>query len=155
MLLLLKFLNHILPLHEFNREPLAGVEVFGFEHRILVQNFFPCRSGVQEFKYGLHRDSHTPDNGPPATDVGIDGNAVADVSCHISSGADRRQFPKCTNLRRCHSCSLQRGKFSYLVKKTLDSPVHIPENLENSLLLTKTAIPLKARFQDFKAYLLG
>ncbi len=47
------------------------------------------------------------------------------------------------------------AKFLSLVEKTLDSPVHIPERLENLLSLEKNAISLKPRFQDFKAYLLG
>jgi len=47
------------------------------------------------------------------------------------------------------------AKFLDLVEKTLDSSVHIPERLENLLSLEKNAIPLKASFQGFKAYLLG
>ncbi len=47
------------------------------------------------------------------------------------------------------------AKFLDLVEKTLDSPVHIPERLENLLSLEKKAIPLKASFRDFKAYLMG
>ena len=46
------------------------------------------------------------------------------------------------------------AKFSDLVEKTLDSPIHIPERLESLLSLEKSAIPLKPYFQDFKAYLL-
>ncbi|GHB89182.1 threonine synthase [Persicitalea jodogahamensis] len=47
------------------------------------------------------------------------------------------------------------AKFLDLVERTLDSSVHIPERLKNLLSLEKNAIPLKRRFQDFKAYLLG
>ena len=47
------------------------------------------------------------------------------------------------------------AKFLDLVEKTLESPIHIPERLENLLSLVKKSIPLKPHFEDFKAYLLG
>lgn len=46
------------------------------------------------------------------------------------------------------------AKFLDLVENTLDSPIDIPERLENLLLLAKKSIVLKPRFEDFKAYLL-
>ena len=47
------------------------------------------------------------------------------------------------------------AKFLDLVENTLDSPIDIPERLENLLLLAKKSIVLKPRFEDFKAYLMG
>ncbi len=47
------------------------------------------------------------------------------------------------------------AKFLDLVENTLESTVPIPERLENLLSMEKKAISLNARFEDFKAYLLG
>ncbi len=47
------------------------------------------------------------------------------------------------------------AKFLDLVENTLGSRIHIPERLKNLLSLDKKSIPIKPRFEDFKAYLLG
>lgn len=47
------------------------------------------------------------------------------------------------------------AKFLDLVENTLQQKILVPERLKNLLLLEKSSIPINARFDEFKAYLMG